>query len=560
MASTKASRRRQRGASTPVTNSTTPELPVIHLPGPGSACGAEATVSDNDGAGRSSGETESTVSMAPDHAAADPGTLPLERPVEAAAAAEANAAAAADPPEREIPPPPEAGPPADGGDYAIHEALRPAPDEATRRIVRAAEPKPLRRRGFFSDMPDKGLFLAFAIIGFVVIFTTKSIGLSGLWAAGVAVVLLVTYAILAYWLDAYNGKPDSLGDNCYYMGFLFTLASLSAALIALTRDASSGRDDLLQALIGGFGVALFSTIVGILLRVIFIQMRPEIADLEEQLRNELQNSATLLKDQLANAVMDLENLRLRTRQVMDQNLEDASEGFTGVADALVAHVSAAGSAYREASERLAENAARVASEIGRLVDRVDQIQVPSDLLTRQVEDVRVRINGLAGALEVAAVSAGQRIEETRQRIDGIAAALDATAKAGSEKQEATNRATMALDAFVTRAADLSVFGNVAAVVSRLGDSVDVAVGKLSAVSERLEHYGAVVQNAAKQMDENGAAMSHARAVIADDLTQSTSALHKLQGALADVADGLVAHVTVGQPGSPAAAAKANAEA
>lgn len=562
MASTKFSKRRQtRGASAPSANSREAELPVIHLRGPESARGADATVSNNDAPGRTSRDPENTAPMTPDHVAANTGTLSPQASVDSArpAAADASAPAAKHTPAPEVPPLPEVGPPADGGDYAIHEALRPAPDEVTQRLLRTTAPKPLRRRNFFTDMPDKGLFLGFAAVGFIGIAITKTIGLSGLWAAGAAIALLVTYAFTAYRLDAYSGKPDSLGDNCYYMGFLFTLASLSAALIALNSDAASRRDDLLEALIGGFGVALFSTIAGIMLRVIFIQMRREIADLEEQLRNELQNAAALLKDQLAQAVGDLENFRLRTRQVIDQHLKETSEGFGGAADALVKHVSDVGLAYQGASAHLAENSARVASEIGRLVDRVDQIQVPSDLLTRQVEDVRARIDGLAGALEGVALSGRHRIEETRQRIDGIVGALEAAAKDGSERQEATYRAAMALDAFVTRAADLSVFDNIEAVVGRFGDGVDAAVGKLSAVSERLERYGAAVQNAAGQIDENSAAMSRARAVIADDLAQSTNALHKLQGTLADVADGLVARVTAGESGSPAVSAKATAE-
>lgn len=275
-------------------------------------------------------------------------------------------------------------------DHSAQSAMAAGNAELLREKLRHSEPAELRRKGFFSDAPDKGLFIAFAILGFGGIFTAKEMAYSGLPVALAAVGLLAAYAFVASRLPAFKSNPDRLGDNCYYMGFLFTLASLSAALVALQRDSASGRGDLLEALIGGFGVALFSTIAGITLRVFFMQMRREIEDLEEQLRTELQRSAALLKDQLAQAVMDLENFRLRTGQVMSEQVNDAASGFSGLAEKLIEYVTIAGSAYSRASEGFASNADRVATDIGRLVDQIEQIDIPSDLLTRQVDDARSR--------------------------------------------------------------------------------------------------------------------------------------------------------------------------
>ena len=47
------------------------------------------------------------------------------------------------------------------------------------------------------------------------------------------------------------------GDNFYYLGFIYTLASLSAALVELRTGINS------TAILGAFGVALITTIVGI---------------------------------------------------------------------------------------------------------------------------------------------------------------------------------------------------------------------------------------------------------------------------------------------------------
>ena len=63
---------------------------------------------------------------------------------------------------------------------------------------------------------------------------------------------------------------DRAGDNLYYLGFLFTLISLIHALINLFLFEESGADlaDRTYTLIGSLGIALMSTVAGILGRII----------------------------------------------------------------------------------------------------------------------------------------------------------------------------------------------------------------------------------------------------------------------------------------------------
>lgn len=407
-------------------------------------------------------------------------------------------------------------------DHAAQAALAPGDDDLVREKLGSLGRSELRRKGFFSDTPDKGLFLAFAVLGFAGIFAAKHLSYSGLPIALAAVGLLILYAYVASRLDAFKSNPDRLGDNCYYMGFLFTLASLSAALVALQRDTASGRGDLLEALIGGFGIALFSTIGGITLRVFFMQMRREIEDLEEQLRTELQRSARLLTDQLAKAVIDLENFRIRTNEVLTQQVDGAASGFSGVAEKLIAYVDTAGSAYNQASERLGANAERVATDIGRLADRVERIEVPSDLLTRQVDDARGRIEALASALEAAV-------------------------EAGGTRQSALEHSSKALDSLLLRLTDVARFGEVERSAERFGVAIEATTAKVGVVNDGLAACASSIGGIAAQVERDAQAVSQARKLIHQDLAQSTGALHKLQGTLADVADGLVARATAPQP-------------
>jgi len=122
------------------------------------------------------------------------------------------------------------------------------------------------------------------------------LGVTDLTAEAVPLVTLLAYAFASYRFKWFRLHPDRLGDNCYYMGFLFTLASLSVALVSVQNQSGAARGEMLEGLIGSFGIALFSTIGGIALRVFFMQMRREVEDVEEAIRNELQEAARRLTD------------------------------------------------------------------------------------------------------------------------------------------------------------------------------------------------------------------------------------------------------------------------
>ena len=133
-------------------------------------------------------------------------------------------------------------------------------DGAETRLDRAQQTLPRRR--FFSDMPDKGLFAVVAVLGFAGILISKVRGYDADAVAGAAVTLMVVYGFVAFQYRRVRLRPDRLGDNFYYLGFIYTLASLSAALLQLRAGAR------IEELLGSFGIALFTTIIGIAGRVL----------------------------------------------------------------------------------------------------------------------------------------------------------------------------------------------------------------------------------------------------------------------------------------------------
>ena len=94
------------------------------------------------------------------------------------------------------------------------------------------------------------------------------------WSAGIASVLAIAVVIslgIYYSLNQIDDREQE-GDNLYYLGLLFTLVSLMYALIALfvVYDIDDDLTKRTYELLGNFGIALSSTVAGIVARI-FVQ-------------------------------------------------------------------------------------------------------------------------------------------------------------------------------------------------------------------------------------------------------------------------------------------------
>src|SRR5262245_21944884 len=111
----------------------------------------------------------------------------------------------------------------------------------------AAAARALPRRRFFDDMPDKGLFAIVALSGFAVIVLLKTYTpVPSVLVAALGVAAMVAYGFVAFRMPTVQIRPDRLGDNFYYLGFIYTLGSLCAALLQLRSNPE------IEELLGNF--------------------------------------------------------------------------------------------------------------------------------------------------------------------------------------------------------------------------------------------------------------------------------------------------------------------
>jgi hypothetical protein len=231
----------------------------------------------------------------------------------------------------------------------------------------------LPRRRFLSDMPDKGLFALAATLGFFGILLFKLDGVDANYVAAAAVALMLVYGGLAYQLPKVQMRIDRLGDNFYYLGFIYTLASLSAALIQLREGVP------IDTLLGSFGIALFTTIVGVAGRVIFVQMRGELDDVEERVRRDLLAASADLRSQLSLSLAEFETFQTAVTQAAANVKEQSPE----LASAAIDRIS-----------RVAAQAAR----------RIDEAFGSEEMRSRGIRDAIAKMSGAA--------------EETTQKLAG----------------------------------------------------------------------------------------------------------------------------------------------
>ena len=182
-----------------------------------------------------------------------------------------------------------------------------------------------------SDKNDKKvLFFSFLTgVFFIILFRyilqdkTPNVSSAGFftlrdWLAVITSIgIIVFYCIYIMRTKDRSGlSVDRASDNAYYLGLLFTLVSLSISLIKLATSFSIdsvGTYSTVLVLLPDFGLALFSTIAGIMARIFLQQFRNDPLDIETEAREELGDAIRVLRSSIGTIVVNLNNLSEQTK-------------------------------------------------------------------------------------------------------------------------------------------------------------------------------------------------------------------------------------------------------
>ena len=343
------------------------------------------------------------------------------------------------------------------------------------------------------SLVDRWGFVGFAGVGAVLIWVLKQeTGLAVEYLAAGAVALMALYA----WIVSSRGtgklRADQAGDNCYYLGLIYTLVSLSHAIF--TFDPIHTATTIVQ----GFGIALLTTIFGLVLRVFFNQSRVDLHEVEDTARLELAEAAGRLKTQLAQITNNFRDFAFGVQQSLDELRQVSTNSISEAARASVAGIqeiaATAGQGLQSQSAAFAEQSGEVGKASRRSVAAMEKhVAVLEDLTARQTsaaESLKL--------IEALASSAAGISEQMGAHLAGAAssqAALD-----GAARDYAATVSGLRGSVESSLATVESLHAGLGAQLERLQTApqatLDAALGAVAAAAERLQE--AIETMASKQ--------------------------------------------------------------
>src|SRR5690606_932057 len=204
------------------------------------------------------------------------------------------------------------------------------------------------------------------------------------------VLLMLGYMALVKWVPMYRLREDQIGDNLYYLGFLYTLTSLAIALYYFANQAQA-----LDQIVTNFGIALATTIVGVALRVVMHQMREDPLDTEREARETLAQASSRLRAELDSSVRSMSTFSIGVQQVIEEALnelgtkangllEEASMKVAKATDSASEGIAEAFRHYNDQVEHLTQTSQKQIAAIEKLTEKLDAIDIPSDLIEQKL--------------------------------------------------------------------------------------------------------------------------------------------------------------------------------
>lgn len=350
-------------------------------------------------------------------------------------------------------------------------------------------------------------FVAFAGAGCLGILLGKAVGLPQLAVTIGAVGIMIIYAAFMWRAIAGRVRADQAGDNLYYLGLLFTLTGLAYAIFTFRPEDKS------NTIVEGFGIALATTIVGLMLRVFFNQVRADLVEIEDRARLDLAQAASELKAELEQIVVEMNDFGRQTRQSL-------SEAVNGVEAGMV-------TAVKEAGVGLAKLSSTAGEKVTAAFSRLDEC---SDELVGSTKQASVAIAENAGVVR----QLGTAMNAAAGKLAKFAESAERTGQAGEDLATQASEARAVHAAVASTSAELQT--QVREVASLLSDMRSTLETNLTAQDERLRELQSAPAMAVEQV---GRMLSQLEQRVNDELAMVAAAnAQAIQGQISAIRDTL----------------------
>lgn len=395
----------------------------------------------------------------------------------------------------------------------------------------------LAYRDRLSDSADRWIYFSIWIIGTVGIIGLKILHFRQLYVTAFPVILMLGYIAYLWFAPRERLRDDRAGDSVYYLGFLYTMASLAYSLMEFGDPSGKGTDT--GAIIVNFGVALSTTIVGMAGRVVFHQMRENPLEIEREARVEIAATVSRLRTELLGAIEDFGTLRRAAIQNTSDTLEEVTKKtYEKLSESANRHEQLATdllAVLRDTAEILKRDTAltnraakRTLDALDRLTERLDKSELPADVL-------KTKFLELASSFSELASHELKRAEAHKQSIENLAESVSVLQNTTSlvngqitDLIQAIRDERTAIQAGITEVASATgaVREGIAAVVTTSRAAVNDQSKILQELAANSADQLASVQRHRKSLEEELVASRAATAAVHTSLTSLASIVAK----------------------------------
>ncbi len=275
-----------------------------------------------------------------------------------------------------------------------------------------------------NDVQSAFLFLVFAVLGggaiVVLKFNIDHPVLAEVvhgWKSATVIFFPIGLMFLYLFVTVtpvFRFRLDQTGDNLYYLGFIYTLCSLSVALWNVALGATA--DEILQA----FGLAIGSTIFGIAMRVVFNQRRTDVHGVGPGSNPKLSEAAARLTHELNGTVTELERVRESAVRAMTEGLGETRKQVDEIVNPVPGSrdglAGASGNSVRSAAKELTGMLARIDTNVQGFSRQIEEFNATLAKLARTSNGIVTAFDTVTDMQRTAAETDDALREELRSLV------------------------------------------------------------------------------------------------------------------------------------------------
>ena len=281
---------------------------------------------------------------------------------------------------------------------------------------------------------DAKAFLMAATAGIILMSGLKLVHAPQLLITLLVASVVVIYSVAVVRLGRLHLRLDQAGDNAYYLGLVFTLASMAWALWEVGRQVTKATvtpsGSVVEVVIGDFGLALASTLAGIICRIVLHQMRLDPADVEAESRVQLARAAAGMVGQLDSLAQGFGEHTARLQQRQQDHANELYEMHRKMSDELVDTVREAATASTSSIQGTTGEVTRSMDDLSRAmgsattalteaIERLKAVQPPPVKLSQRFDTMAAKVGSLTETLEENAQTLGQSLTRFQSLSDEL---------------------------------------------------------------------------------------------------------------------------------------------